>query len=175
MSAPAAWPAAKIVWAPSPGPASSRNDRPDRPLPAAERRAWVLEICALCDARRPDPGPRGGPPVWPAELEEARWAALRGLGWGLRTDGVVSVGAAAAFFRRAGPGLAAWMGAKADALARVPALAGKSRRTLLSFVALGAAWVQAVTEDPGLAEFLEGEGQPPDLEAILADVPPAGR
>ncbi len=184
----------RLVWvSPQPSPGWGTGGMQNEKISSAAVARWRLEVCELGDrqdrggappeapAAAPPPGLTEGPPRLapppprdpPLALQQARWTALRELGWRLRSDQEVRPEVARAFFAQAGPGLVEWMEAQAKALATAhPFLAEKSTTLRLHFVALGEEWFQALLENPTLAVFLEEENQAVDLEEVLAATHP---
>lgn len=55
----------------------------------------------------------------------------------------------------------------ANELKAIPELSQKRMGVLLQFAALGGAWTTSIKDDPSVADFLENEIQPVDLQEIL--------
>lgn len=99
------------------------------------------------------------------------WALVGRLGWCLRSDNFLDESAVRQTVANLGGGsrgvLRDFLVAREAELATDPYLATKSRALRLQFAALGQEWFAALQGSPTLADYLEGEAQAIDLEAVL--------
>lgn len=101
------------------------------------------------------------------------WPLVGRLGWCLRSDGVLEEAAVRRVLGHLGRGgrrdeLVGFLHERELELAAGgPHLASKSRAQRLQFAALGREWFAALRGSPTLADYLEGEAQAIDLEAVL--------
>jgi hypothetical protein len=100
------------------------------------------------------------------------WALVSRLGWCLRSDIVLDENTVRRAVEDLGRGtrsvLRDFLVARGAELAGNPYLATKSRALRLQFAALGQEWFATLQGSPMLADYLEGEAQAIDLEAILS-------
>jgi len=99
------------------------------------------------------------------------WALVGRLGWCLRSDNLLDENAVRQTVANLGGGgrgaLRDFLVARQAELAADPYLATKSRALRLQFAALGQEWFATLQGSPTLADYLEGEAQAIDLEAVL--------
>jgi hypothetical protein len=100
------------------------------------------------------------------------WALVGRLGWCLRSDNFLDENAVRRTLANLGRGARAalhdFLLAREAELAADPYLATKSRALRLQFAALGQEWFATLQGSPTLADYLEGEAQAIDLEAVLS-------
>ena len=100
------------------------------------------------------------------------WALVGRLGWRLSSDGALDENAVRRAVANLGGSARAalrnFLDAREAELAGDPYLATKSRALRLQLVALGQEWFASLRGTPALADFLEGEAQAIDLEAVLS-------
>ena len=99
------------------------------------------------------------------------WPLISCLGWGLQSERVLAPAQVEDTLENLDPAdlarLAASLARWAEILGRDPYLATKKWGHRLQFAALGREWVETLQKTPSLADFLENEIQPVDLERLL--------